>query len=219
MKNGSYKMLLLGESTVGKTSIALRFRKEQFNSHFKSTIGVSYASVTIDETRYELWDTAGQERFNSMVPLYFVNANIAMLVYDVTKLSTVTRLKKYISILQEKTPGCHMIIIGNKCDLPEVQGQLDNIMIEVKNILTDEEKIYNLEYFMISAKTNQNVDKLMSHISNIHKKKSVQRKDDNDQKLDNSVIDLNKPRSDMTEFNEEDQRWLTGYFSSYCNIL
>jgi len=85
-----FKLVLLGESAVGKSSIVLRFVKDQFDSFRESTIGAAFLTQTIslDETttvKFEIWDTAGQERYKSLAPMYYRNANCAVVVYDITQ--------------------------------------------------------------------------------------------------------------------------------------
>jgi Ras-related protein Rab-5C len=80
----------LGESAVGKSSIVLRFVKDQFDSYRESTIGAAFLTQTIslDENttvKFEIWDTAGQERYKSLAPMYYRNANCAVVVYDITQ--------------------------------------------------------------------------------------------------------------------------------------
>jgi small GTP-binding protein len=79
-----------GESAVGKSSIVLRFVKDQFDSYRESTIGAAFLTQTIslDENttvKFEIWDTAGQERYKSLAPMYYRNANCAVVVYDITQ--------------------------------------------------------------------------------------------------------------------------------------
>ena len=85
-----FKLVLLGESAVGKSSIVLRFVKDQFDSYRESTIGAAFLTQTIslDENttvKFEIWDTAGQERYKSLAPMYYRNANCAVVVYDITQ--------------------------------------------------------------------------------------------------------------------------------------
>ena len=86
----SFKLVLLGESSVGKSSIALRFVKDQFEDFRESTIGAAFLTQTVrrDENttvKLEIWDTAGQERYKSLAPMYYRNAHCAIVVYDITQ--------------------------------------------------------------------------------------------------------------------------------------
>ncbi|KAL8934900.1 MAG: hypothetical protein Q9216_005673, partial [Gyalolechia sp. 2 TL-2023] len=85
-----FKLVLLGESAVGKSSLVLRFVKDQFDDYRESTIGAAFLTQTIsldDSTtvKFEIWDTAGQERYKSLAPMYYRNANCAVVVYDITQ--------------------------------------------------------------------------------------------------------------------------------------
>ncbi|KAL8819434.1 MAG: hypothetical protein Q9223_002117 [Gallowayella weberi] len=85
-----FKLVLLGESAVGKSSLVLRFVKDQFDDYRESTIGAAFLTQTIslDDTttvKFEIWDTAGQERYKSLAPMYYRNANCAVVVYDITQ--------------------------------------------------------------------------------------------------------------------------------------
>lgn len=85
-----FKLVLLGESAVGKSSLVLRFVKDSFDDYRESTIGAAFLTQTIslDESstvKFEIWDTAGQERYKSLAPMYYRNANCAVVVYDITQ--------------------------------------------------------------------------------------------------------------------------------------
>uniref|UniRef100_A0A915MM79 Rab5 n=1 Tax=Meloidogyne javanica TaxID=6303 RepID=A0A915MM79_MELJA len=87
-KTCQFKLVLLGESAVGKSSLVLRFVKGQFHEYQESTIGAAFLTQTIclDEAtvKFEIWDTAGQERYHSLAPMYYRGAQAAIVVYDIT---------------------------------------------------------------------------------------------------------------------------------------
>uniref|UniRef100_A0A2K5MC10 RAB5B, member RAS onco family n=1 Tax=Cercocebus atys TaxID=9531 RepID=A0A2K5MC10_CERAT len=87
-----FKLVLLGESAVGKSSLVLRFVKGQFHEYQESTIGAAFLtqSVCLDDTtvKFEIWDTAGQERYHSLAPMYYRGAQAAIVVYDITNQET-----------------------------------------------------------------------------------------------------------------------------------
>lgn len=87
-----FKLVLLGESSVGKSSLVLRFVKGQFHEFQESTIGAAFLTQTvqIDDTtvKFEIWDTAGQERYHSLAPMYYRGAQAAIVVYDITNKET-----------------------------------------------------------------------------------------------------------------------------------
>ncbi|ORY86072.1 ras family-domain-containing protein [Leucosporidium creatinivorum] len=90
----SRKLVLLGESAVGKSSLVLQFVKQQFDDYRESTIGAAFLTQTVPVQqgfiKFEIWDTAGQERYKSLAPMYYRNAHAAVVVYDIT--SSVSRL-------------------------------------------------------------------------------------------------------------------------------
>lgn len=208
MKNESYKTLLLGEATVGKTSIADRFRGSEFSPRRDSTIGAAYTSLR--EYKLELWDTAGQERFNSIVPIYFRDTDVALLVYDVSRLETVNKLKKYIHNLSEQVDGCQMIIVGNKTDLPSVTNKLQQIERNVKDMIEEENypESVKIDYFFVSAKENNNIKELLKLITEKCQEKTPNK--------------LVKPKEGEVVLSNDNNGENAGWFStvhSYCNIL
>ena len=118
----SFKVVLRGEGCVGKTSLVLRYTSNQFNDQHLTTIQASYLTkkLTIDSQRVSLaiWDTAGQERYHALGPIYYRDANGALLVYDITDQSSFDRVQNWVKELR-KIVGSDiaLIIAGNKCDL------------------------------------------------------------------------------------------------------
>ena len=122
------KAVLLAESGVGKTSIISRFIDNSFEKNKKSTTGADYTGKTMyfDEyggkkIKFEIWDTAGQEIYRSLTKIFYKDAKIAVLVYDITKRETFEELKKYWynQIKESATPDIIIAIAANKCDLYE----------------------------------------------------------------------------------------------------
>ncbi|XP_011495864.1 PREDICTED: ras-related protein Rab-18-B [Ceratosolen solmsi marchali] len=121
------KILMIGETNVGKSSILLRFIEDEFNDTMQNTVGMDYKSkkITIDGNTVKLaiWDTAGQERFRTLTPNYYRDGQGAILVYDVTDRSTFTKLEMWLNELYtycNKTDIVKMVV-GNKIDLPDRQ--------------------------------------------------------------------------------------------------
>ena len=118
-----FRLVLLGESAVGKTALALRFAKDQFKE-FQPTIPVAFLKKTVclDDTdskvQFDIWDTAGQERFHSILPMYYRGAQAAIVVYDITKEDTFERAKTWVKELQRQASSNAVIAVaGNKVDL------------------------------------------------------------------------------------------------------
>jgi len=117
-----FKLVLLGESAVGKSSLVLRFVKGQFHEFQESTIGAAFLTQTVclDDTtvKFEIWDTAGQERYHSLAPMYYRGAQAAIVVYDVTNTDSLERAKAWVKELQRQaSPNIVIALAGNKADL------------------------------------------------------------------------------------------------------
>lgn len=118
------KLLMIGESNVGKSSIILRFTEDEFYENMQSTVGMDYKTkqITIDGNviKLAIWDTAGQERFRTLTPSYYRDGQGAILVYDVTDRVTFVKLETWLNELNtycNKTDIVKMVV-GNKIDLP-----------------------------------------------------------------------------------------------------
>ncbi|OBZ79478.1 Vacuolar protein sorting-associated protein 21 [Grifola frondosa] len=116
------KLVLLGEAAVGKSSIVLRFVSNEFQANKEPTIGAAFLTqkCRLEDRvlRYEIWDTAGQERFHSLAPMYYRNAQAAVVVYDVTKASSLEKAKTWVKELQRQAnPNIVIALAGNKIDL------------------------------------------------------------------------------------------------------
>ena len=128
------KIVLLGDSAVGKTSIALRFINKNFKDHIESTIGAAFFSKKISakdgiKDIIEIWDTAGQERYKALVPMYYREAAGAIIVYDVTCNNSLENAKDWILNVRQKGPEkIKIVLVGNKSDL------LDNTEIWKSNL-------------------------------------------------------------------------------------
>ncbi|KDN49081.1 hypothetical protein RSAG8_02434, partial [Rhizoctonia solani AG-8 WAC10335] len=118
-----YKLVLLGESAVGKSSLVIRFVKGNYEEFRESTIGAAFLTQTVtleDQTvvKFEIWDTAGQERYKVMAPMYYRNAHCAVVVYDITQQASLDKAKTWIRELQRQAdPSIIIALCGNKSDL------------------------------------------------------------------------------------------------------
>ncbi|KAK1835469.1 MICOS complex subunit MIC60 [Podospora conica] len=163
-----FKLVLLGESAVGKSSIVLRFVKDQFDSYRESTIGAAFLTQTIslDENttvKFEIWDTAGQERYKSLAPMYYRNANCAVVVYDITQASSLDKAKAWVKELQRQANENIIIALaGNKLDL--VTEQPDKRAIQTADAEAYAKEA-GLLFFETSAKTAENVRELFTAIA------------------------------------------------------
>lgn len=158
-----YKIVLLGNAAVGKTSIMRRFCLGSFQEEYEVSIGGTFqqkAIVLYDDVPITLniWDTAGQERFKSLMPLYFRDAQAALVVFDLTDEESLSGCEYWFNEVHKTRGGkCLMGLVGNKLDSPDR-----------KVTATDVEPIlrqHNLEYFETSARTNANIDMVFTRIA------------------------------------------------------
>ncbi|EGD84244.1 hypothetical protein H112_07935 [Trichophyton rubrum D6] len=125
--SSSVKLVLLGEAAVGKSSLVLRFVNNDFQENKEPTIGAAFltqkCSLPTRTIKFEIWDTAGQERFASLAPMYYRNAQAALVVYDLTKPSSLIKAKHWVAELQRQaSPGIVIALVGNKLDLTSGDG-------------------------------------------------------------------------------------------------
>lgn len=120
----SVKLVLLGEAAVGKSSLVLRFVSDDFQENKEPTIGAAFltqkCALPNRTIKFEIWDTAGQERFASLAPMYYRNAQSALVVYDVTKPTSFIKARHWVNELKaQASPGIVIALVGNKVDLVE----------------------------------------------------------------------------------------------------
>ena len=166
-----FKLVLLGESAVGKSSLVLRFVKGQFLDFQESTIGAAFLTQTVclnDTTvKFEIWDTAGQERYHSLAPMYYRGAQAAIVVYDITNADSFDRAKNWVKELQRQgNPNIVIALAGNKVDLASRRA----FAPEVAQSYAEENGILFME---TSAKTAANVNELFVAIAKKLPKNSV----------------------------------------------
>uniref|UniRef100_U3FW95 small monomeric GTPase n=1 Tax=Micrurus fulvius TaxID=8637 RepID=U3FW95_MICFL len=155
-KISQFKLVLLGESAVGKSSLVLRFVKGQFHEYQESTIGAAFLTQTIclDDTtvKFEIWDTAGQERYHSLAPMYYRGAQAAIVVYDITNMDTFVRAKNWVKELQRQASASIIIALaGNKADLASKRA----VDFQEAQIYAEDNSLLFME---TSAKTAMNVN-------------------------------------------------------------
>lgn len=162
-KTCQFKLVLLGESSVGKSSLVLRFVKGQFHEFQESTIGAAFLTQTvqIDDTtvKFEIWDTAGQERYHSLAPMYYRGAQAAIVVYDISNKETFHKAQTWIKELQRQAnPNIVIALAGNKLDLANKRA----VSYEEAKAYADESSLLFME---TSAKTAANVMDIFTSIA------------------------------------------------------
>jgi len=142
----------------------MRFVKDHFDEYRESTIGAAFLAQTIsldDNTtvKFEIWDTAGQERYKSLAPMYYRNANCAVVVYDITQTASLEKAKAWVNELQRQAdPNIVIALAGNKSDLDSRRA----VETETAQEYADEA---GLLFFETSAKTAHNVTALFTSIA------------------------------------------------------
>lgn len=193
--SSSVKLVLLGEAAVGKSSLVLRFVNNDFQENKEPTIGAAFLTQKISLPsriiKFEIWDTAGQERFASLAPMYYRNAQAALVVYDLTKPTSLIKAKHWVAELQRQaSPGIVIALVGNKLDLCEEGPETETESIPAKDPESEdaeteaeptdtsdarkvpkrEAKAYaeeeSLLFFETSAKTGKNVAEVFTAIAN-----------------------------------------------------
>ena len=151
------KLIVLGDSGVGKTNIIRRYVSDTFSIDTKATVGVEFFTksfrVNNDVVKLEIWDTAGQERYKSITSAYYKGSRGALLVYDITRYSTFEDIEKWMKEIKERIQGSlKMMIIGNKVDLNDQRN------VDIQTAL-DKAKTLNVPLLETSAVDSTNVNK------------------------------------------------------------
>jgi len=156
-----FKLILIGNSGVGKSSILQRYMKHTFEENYKCTIGVDFLMKSIvingQTVKLQLWDTAGQEKYKSMVSSYYRGANVALIVFDITNHQSFDALPLWIENFYKNGPEQkNIILIGNKkdlADLRQVTQQEAESFSETNNMM----------YFETSAKEGDNIEYIFNY--------------------------------------------------------
>eukprot|EP01083_Nonionella_stella_P190783 706497_1 len=163
-KNTSkYKVVIIGDAAVGKTSIIQRFTSNKFDENQNTTVGIDFLSKTIyvenNVIRFQLWDTAGMERFRSLIPSYIRDSCAAIVTYDITDRLSFDNIDKWINdIYEEKGNDVIIMLCGNKIDLNK-QRQITKTEAQSKA------KKYKALFNEVSAKTGENVKEMFVAIA------------------------------------------------------
>ena len=159
-----FKIILIGDSSVGKTNILSRFIRNEFDENSKSTIGVEFGTKNFNLNdkiiKAQIWDTAGQERYRSITSVYYKGAQGCLLVYDITKKPTFENIDKWISDLKNSgDENLSIILIGNKCDL-------ENERKVTKEEAKEKAQFYKLAFIETSALNGTNIEKAFELLLN-----------------------------------------------------
>ena len=161
MDKKTYKIVLLGNTSVGKSSIISRKINKTFCEFQEPTIGAAFfttkVAIDTEEIELQIWDTAGQERYKSLAPMYYRGAHLAIIVYDITNYDSFRSAKQWIRELYKSAPNSLIYLVGNKLDL-EQQRQVD--YQEVQSYVEQND----LSSIETSAKDATNVEDLFKKI-------------------------------------------------------
>ena len=149
------KLLLLGDSSVGKTSILLKYISNKFDDSSISTVGVDYMDKIIDYNKFkiklQIWDTSGEEKFRTITKNFYRNADGLLVVFDLTKKESYDHIRSWINEAKENNDKLKTILIGNKLDLKDERI----VAIDVAKQFAEKN---NLKYIETSAKDGTNIN-------------------------------------------------------------
>lgn len=189
-----FKVVLLGEGRVGKTSILLRYTKGQYDDRQTSTLQASYLdkqlTVGSTEVKLSIWDTAGQERFHALGPIYYREASGALLVYDITDAESFDKVQKWVKELRKIVGSDITIIIaGNKIDL-EKNRRVDEA--EARRYADSVGAVH----CHTSAKANRGLDEVFSSLAQkmLEKKGKANRNSAGQSKQKLVIVDVPPPK-------------------------
>ncbi|XP_065156802.1 ras-related protein Rab-8A [Atheta coriaria] len=151
----TYKVLVLGDSNVGKTCIVHRFCDERYYDTYISTIGIDFKQKIINldgvPIKLQIWDTAGQERFRTLTTAYYRGAMGILLLYDVTNLESFNHITYWLQNIEENaSPNVVTLLAGNKCESNDRMVDLDSGKKMADN--------FDLPFFEVSCKDNINIE-------------------------------------------------------------
>lgn len=178
LKLVEYKIILVGDSGVGKTSILKKFINNEFNEDIKCTINIDFfsKSIKIDKNLYtnlKIYDTAGQEKYRALIKKYYQGTDGIILVFDLTNENSFNKLKSWINEVSDNTEKAQIILVGNKADL--IERKIDEETAE------NFAKQRDMKYIETSAKEGTNILLLFEELAlDINKKKQN----------DSSVVEL-----------------------------
>jgi Ras-related protein Rab-1A len=188
-----FKVILLGDIAVGKTSILSRFVDDKYSSEYRCNVGVEFKvkSLYLDETTgadLQIWDTCGEERFRTITRQYYRDSSGIILVFDLTNKNSYERVTSWIEDIREYGPqGVNILLIGNKVDLE------DDRQVNF-NSATEFAKKLNTNYLEVSAKTGFNVALVFEILTKVmvEKEQEFNSKRKKKGKVDKSHVVANK---------------------------
>ncbi|KAL5542914.1 hypothetical protein UlMin_010624 [Ulmus minor] len=152
-----FKIVIIGDSAVGKSNLLSRYARNEFNMHSKATIGVEFQTQSMDidgkEVKAQIWDTAGQERFRAVTSAYYRGAVGALVVYDITRRTTFDSIGRWLDELKTHSDTTvAQMLVGNKRDLENIR----DVSVDEGKSLAEQEGLFFME---TSALDSTNVKK------------------------------------------------------------
>ncbi|XP_066293783.1 ras-related protein Rab-35-like isoform X1 [Branchiostoma lanceolatum] len=170
-----FKLLIIGDSGVGKSSLLLRFADNTFSGTYITTIGVDFKIRTTEmngeKVKLQIWDTAGQERFRTITSTYYRGTHGVIVVYDVTSADSFVNVKRWLHEIDQNCDVVNRILVGNKNDCPERK------VVETGDAQRFADQM-GIKLFETSAKENINVEEMFNEVTRqvLHQKKETQAK-------------------------------------------
>ena len=203
-----YKVIFIGDTSVGKTNILSQYIKKKFEKDSKPTVGVNFRTIILKIEGYsyklQIWDLAGQQRYKSIVKAYYKGAKCAFVVYDITQKSTFDNIDNWIKgLMSQLGNNVNIIILGNKCDL-ENERQITKEQGEEKA------KEYNAGFFEVSALSGKNIDNAFETLisKTIQKEKEKINFVENEKKLEENLYNEEEKqlKDDLDYYKKENEK-------------
>jgi len=157
------KILTAGEGGVGKTTLLHRYVEGKFSANTRMTIGVEFflkeTEINGNQCTLQLWDFGGQERFRFLLESYVLGAKGAMLMFDLTRMSSLENLEQWLNIVRKGDPSLPVLFLGTKLDLT------DEIQVDDDYALSFLEEFNLIDFLKISSKTGENVGQAFSKLT------------------------------------------------------
>ena len=174
-----FKVVLIGDTSVGKTNMLSKYLSNEFDPDSKATVGVEFGTrnfqIENNKIKVQIWDTAGQERYRSITNAYYKGAKGSLLVYDITNPKTFENVEKWLEqAKKEAGKDVSVILVGNKCDLEDARKI-------TKEQGEEKAKTLNVPFFETSALSRGNIDEIfMELLNNIYDRTGGKNEDEDD---------------------------------------
>ncbi|XP_042576184.1 ras-related protein Rab-35-like [Cyprinus carpio] len=189
-----FKLLIIGDSNVGKSSLLLRFADNSFSGSYITTIGVDFKIRTVEidgrkRVKLQIWDTAGQERFRTITSTYYRNTHGVIIVYDVTNPESFVNVKRWLNEISQNCDNVCKITVGNKNDDPSKK------LVDTQDAQRFGESV-GVRFFETSAKENINVEEMFMAFTHmvLRAKKQSQNRAERERGREKDTVHINSHR-------------------------